>query len=37
LKETMNLGNYLGVPALGRSPRIHDFQYLIEKVKTRLA
>jgi hypothetical protein len=25
LKETPHLGKYLGVPALGRAPRIHDF------------
>jgi hypothetical protein len=25
LKETKNLGKYLGVPALGRAPRVHDF------------
>jgi hypothetical protein len=37
LKETVNLGNYLGVPALGRSPKVQDFLYLIEKVKARLA
>jgi hypothetical protein len=33
LKETKNLGKYLGVPALGRAPRVHDFQYLVEKSK----
>jgi ribonuclease HI len=37
LKETQSLGNYLGVPALGRAPRVQDFQYLVEKVKNRLA
>jgi hypothetical protein len=37
LKETTRLGNYLGVPALGRTPRCQDFQYLIEKIKGRLA
>ncbi|GAU46050.1 hypothetical protein TSUD_191210 [Trifolium subterraneum] len=30
LKETPNLGKYLGVPALGRAPRVQDFQYLVE-------
>jgi hypothetical protein len=37
VKETQQLGKYLGVPALGRAPRIHDFQYLVEKIKGRLA
>jgi hypothetical protein len=37
LKETTQLGKYLGVPALGKSPRVHDFQYLVENVKARLA
>ncbi|PNX94786.1 ribonuclease H [Trifolium pratense] len=37
LKETSNLGKYLGVPALGRAPRVQDFQYLVEKIKVRLA
>jgi ribonuclease HI len=36
-KETAMLGNYLGVPALGRTPRVNDFNYLVEKVKTSLA
>ncbi|MCH86180.1 RNA-directed DNA polymerase (Reverse transcriptase) [Trifolium medium] len=36
-KETNTLGNYLGVPALGRTPRVNDFNYLIEKVKKSLA
>jgi hypothetical protein len=37
LKETTQLGKYLGVPALGKSLRVHDFQYLVENVKARLA
>ncbi|MCH91441.1 putative ribonuclease H protein, partial [Trifolium medium] len=37
LKETPTLGKYLGVPALGRAPRVQDFQYLVEKIKVRLA
>jgi hypothetical protein len=37
LKEMQRLGNYLGVPALGRAPKAQDFQYLVEKVKGRLA
>jgi hypothetical protein len=37
LQETHHLGKYLGVPALGRAPRIHDFQYLVEKIKGKLA
>jgi hypothetical protein len=37
LKEAVSLGNYLGVPALGRAPRVQDFQYMIEKVKARLS
>ncbi|MCI18769.1 putative ribonuclease H protein, partial [Trifolium medium] len=28
---------YLGIPALGRAPRRNDFQYLVEKVKSKLA
>jgi hypothetical protein len=36
LKETQQLGKYLGVPALGRAPKVHDFQYLVEHVKARL-
>jgi hypothetical protein len=36
LKETLYLGNYLGVPALGRAPRVQDFQYMIEKIQARL-
>ncbi|PNY01940.1 ribonuclease H [Trifolium pratense] len=35
--EASSLGNYLGVPALGRKPRSNDFYYLIDKVKNRLA
>ncbi|MCH88382.1 ribonuclease H, partial [Trifolium medium] len=35
--EVSNIGKYLGVPALGRSPRRNDFQYLVEKVKAKLA
>jgi hypothetical protein len=37
LKETQHLGRYLGVPAIWRAPRVHDFQYLEEKVKSILA
>jgi hypothetical protein len=37
LKETTQLGKYLGIPALEKSPRVHDFQYLVENVKARLA
>jgi ribonuclease HI len=37
LKETQHLGKYLGVPALGRAPRVQDFQYLVEKIKGKLA
>jgi hypothetical protein len=36
LKETLKLGNYLGVPALGKAPRVQDFQYMVDKVKARL-
>jgi ribonuclease HI len=36
-KEAITLGNYLGVPALGRTPRKKDFHYLVEKVKQHLA
>jgi hypothetical protein len=37
LKEMQHLGNYLGVLALGRAPKVQDIQYLVEKVKGRLA
>ncbi|KAK2417536.1 hypothetical protein QL285_039824 [Trifolium repens] len=36
LKETQHIVKYLRVPALGRAPKVHDFQYLVEKVKGRL-
>jgi mannosylglycoprotein endo-beta-mannosidase len=36
-KEAHNLGTYLGVPALSKAPRRSDFQYLVEKVKVKLA
>lgn len=32
-----NLGTYLGVPLSGKSPKIKDFRYLIEKVQTKPA
>lgn len=35
--ESLNLGNYLGVPYLGRTPRKKDFHYLTENVKNHLA
>jgi hypothetical protein len=35
--EVNNLGTYLGILSLGRAPRRGDFQYLMEKVKTKLA
>jgi hypothetical protein len=37
VKEAHNLGTYLGVPALSKAPRRSDFQYLVEKVKVKLA
>jgi hypothetical protein len=36
-QEAITLGNYLGVPALGRTTRKNDFHYLVEKVKQHLA
>jgi len=37
LSETMNLGNYLEFPSLGRAPRLHDFSYSLENVQNHLA
>lgn len=36
-KETKVLGTYLGVSLIGRSPKIKDYRYLIEKFQTRLS
>lgn len=36
-KETSFLGTYLGVPLSGKSPRIKDLWYPIEKVQAKLA
>lgn len=35
--ETQSLGKYLGAPLLGRAPRISDFNYILEQVKSKLA
>ncbi|GAU51253.1 hypothetical protein TSUD_412460, partial [Trifolium subterraneum] len=35
--ETSSLGKYLGVPALDKAPKRGDFNYLIEKIKSRLS
>lgn len=35
--EVQSLGNYLGVPALGRPPKRSDFRYLMGRVKKKLA
>lgn len=36
-KVVESLGRYLGVPLLGKAPKKADYQYLIEKVKLKLA
>lgn len=35
--ETNTFDKYLGVSLIGRSPRRHDLQYLVEKVKAKLS
>jgi ribonuclease HI len=34
---TNEFGKYLGVPLVGRAPKRHDFNYLIEQVSSKLA
>jgi hypothetical protein len=34
---TNEFGKYLGVPLVGRAPKKHDFQYLIDQVTSKLA
>lgn len=36
-KEIKVLGTYLGVSLIGRSPKIKDYMYLIEKFQNRLS
>lgn len=36
-RETSYLDTYLGVPLSGKSPKIKDFCYLIDKVQTKLS
>jgi hypothetical protein len=36
-RETSNLGKYLGVPLMGRTPRKEDFNYIIEQVSAKLS
>lgn len=36
-KATDAIGRYLGVPLLGKTPRQHDFHYLIDKGKDKLS
>ncbi|MCI31176.1 putative ribonuclease H protein, partial [Trifolium medium] len=36
-RETMCLGRYLGVPLIGRAPKKHDFQYVIDQVHAKLS
>lgn len=35
--ETNNLGKYLGISLMGRSPRIVDCHYLVDKVQAKLS
>lgn len=34
--EVTSLGNYLGIPLLGESPRQSDFNRLVNKVSSKL-
>jgi hypothetical protein len=35
--EASSLGKYLGVPLVGRAPKLSDYNYLINQVKTKLS
>lgn len=36
-KEASSIGTYLSNPLTGKSPRVKDYKYLIEKVQSKLA
>lgn len=36
-KEVNSLGTYLGIPLIGRCPKLNDYRFLQDKIKTKLA
>jgi hypothetical protein len=36
-REATSLGKYLGIPLIGRAPRRNDFEYLVNKVRSKLS
>lgn len=36
-KEIFGLDKYLGIPLIGRTPKMSDFNYLVEKVNSKLS